>query len=567
MPFRRFHLGSFTIFGIVVLALAFPAFGDDHGSGRDSGHHHHHHPPNPCAQFGLQGDNDRDHDMDDVCFAVIRQNRKFTDEDIQHLDVILEFARHNPKLRDHLVTLLADPTPGDDITPNGDGTWQITVPVQSPCQPSDNAVGCNPQATTESITTSGMSAKLSGLYRSVVFSSDRKAQLDLYTATYNHLPQGFTSPGTNLQLPTPASLTHASLTTINNALTTIGNAWQIIVPNLPFPTVPPSTANCDGEAGTDPQQSAYGDRTGDSASNVPAGLFATLSDTQFPLRQYLTCIKQQGARETCHTFAGTSAMELMISMNHGIKANLSEEDYMEHYRFLWSVGYMHETGDSYEEITDAISNNYHFAYENKWDYNPSYGRSFDKDTGVYENSCLHSPSTAPGCSDSAPQAPGICLGFQLDFLGILIPFPICSLHEAGVAGGPWKPTSVNYFWNGSDAELSKEYMILNVAFNNAVVLGFNVTPAFEQGGTTKGSGYVVYDPTDVTINKGGHYVHIVGIAGNDELPEGAPPATSGGYFIVKNSWSNGFADAGYIYLDFDYVKAVGWAGYSLTGIN
>ena len=563
MPFRRFHLSLFTIIGVVTLALALPAFGDDHGSRE---HHHRHFPPNPCAQLGLQGDNDHDHDMDDVCFAVIRQNLKFTEEDTLHLRVIMDFARHHPDLKAHLLTLLAGPTAGDDIAPNGDGTWQITVPIQSPCLPSDNAVGnCNQQPSTEPITTSGLSAKLSGLSRSVLFATDRDAQLRLYTEAYNNLPQGFTIPGT--QLPSPESLTHAPLVTINSALTMLGNAWQIIVPNLPFPTTTPSTASCDGEVGTDAQQTYYGDRVGNSTSSVPTGLFATLSDTQFPLRQYLTCIKNQGRRETCHTFAGTSAMELMISLQHGIKANLSEEDYMEHYRFLWSVGYMHETGDSYEEMSDAISNNYFFPYENKWDYNPSYFRSFDSSTGIYQNSCQNYPSSEPGCSDSAPQAPGVCLGFQLDFLGILIPFPICSLHEAGVAGGPWQPQSVTRFWNSNDTELSKEYMILSVAFNNAVVLGFNVTPDFENGGNTAGSGYVVYDPNDVGINKGGHYVHIVGIAGNDELPEGAPKATSGGYFIVKNSWGNNFADAGYIYLDWDYVKAVGWDGFSLSGIN
>ena len=563
MPVPRFHHSLFMLFGFAMLAFAVSAYaGDDRDN--DS-HHHHHYPPNPCSQLGLQ-DHDRDHDMDDVCFAVIRQNHKFTVEDIHHLAGILDFARHHPDLHDHIVTLLAEPS-GDGVTAKGDGTWQINVPITVPCQPGDNAVGCNPQGTTEPITTSGLSARLSGLYGAVVFAGDRDAQLQLYTQAYNHLPQGFTVPGTNLQLPTPASLRRASLTTINHALTTLGSAWQIIVPNLPLPTTTPSTASCDGERGTDAQQSYYGDRVGNSTSSVPTGLFATLSDTQFPLRQYLTCIKNQGNRETCHTFAGTSAVELMISLNHGIKANLSEEDYMEHYRFLWSVGYMHETGDSFEEMSDAISNNYSFPFENQWDYNPSFWRTFDTSTGVYQNSCQNYPSTEPGCSDSAPQPPGVCLGFQFDFLGILIPFPICSLHEAGVSGGPWGPESVYRFWDANDAELSKEYMILNVAFNNAVVLGFNVTPDFASGGNTAGSGYVVYDANDVTVNKGGHYVHIVGIAGNDELPEGAPQATGGGYFIVKNSWGNKFADAGYIYLDFDYVKAVGWDGFSVSSIN
>jgi C1A family cysteine protease len=56
----------------------------------------------------------------------------------------------------------------------------------------------------------------------------------------------------------------------------------------------------------------------------------------------------------------------------------------------------------------------------------------------------------------------------------------------------------------------------------------------------------------------------VGLATNDELPQGAPQAAGGGYFIVKNSWSNCFGDAGCPYLDWDYVKAVGGAGFNVS---
>ena len=139
-----------------------------------------------------------------------------------------------------------------------------------------------------------------------------------------------------------------------------------------------------------------------SCTPSSTGLYATLPTANFPLRPYLTCIKDQGHRETCHSFAATSAMELMVSQIHGVKVNLDEEDLMEHYRLLWSPGVMHETGDSFEELSDAISNNYFFPYEKAWDYNPSHSRTFSD--AIYHNSCANYPASEPGCSDSAPRS-------------------------------------------------------------------------------------------------------------------------------------------------------------------
>ena len=516
-------------FLVMALALTTPALAQ--------------HAPNPCT--GLPAA---------VCSQVLRQNQGFANQDLMRLHYILDFTKDKPGLRDHLLGLLKDPQ-GDDVMPVGDGNFFVTVPTNAPCPP---GIQCGPQHQT--IVTHGMSTKLSGMFRGAVFAGDRNLQLMLYGQAYSHLPPGFNING--VYPPNPASLTFADLTTIGEALAFIGNAWQFILPNLPPPNTPPSTADCNGEAGTTPQHQLYGDRTQNSTSCTPSssGLYGTLPDDKFPLRKYLTCVKEQGARGTCHAFADTSAFELMISMNHGVKANFSEQDLMEHYRTLWTPGYEHESGDAFEELTGAINNNYFFAYEYRWDYNPSYGRGFNDTTGVYFNSCQNFPNTEPGCSDSAPQAPGICVG--INFLGI--PLPLCSLHDAGIPESKYRPTLLTRFWNSNDTELSKEYMILSVAFNNAVVLGFNVTPAFEN---VASNGYVVYNADDVTINKGGHYVHVVGIAGNDELPDGAPQAHGGGYFIVKNSWSNCFADSGYLYLDFDYVKAVGWDGFSVSSVN
>jgi hypothetical protein len=551
MRFRDLPL-SCCLFAAFTLALAMPSAAQ-HGP-KPAGPRVDH-PPNPCSALGLEaGGEGDDDDLPNICTLVLRQTRKFTHEDAEHLRVILRFTKDKPQLRAHLLTLLSPPQ-GDNVQPTGDGNFSVTVPLNTPCIPSDFGDNCLPQPTQETVSTSGLSMKLSGIFRSVVFATDRRAQLALYTEAYNRLPEGFTVGDT--VLPTPSSLSHGNLTTIGNALTLIGNSWRSIIGNLPPPNTPPDTSDCDGEVGTTPQHPNYGDRTGNSSSCTPSssGLFSSLPDTNFPARKYLTC----------HSFASTSAVEMMISQTHGVKTNLSEQDLMEHYRTLWSPGYEHESGDAYEELSGAINNNYFFAYENRWDYNPSYGRTFNANTGVYVNSCTYFPNTEPGCSESAPQAPGFCFGFALFVPGIgPFPFPICSLHDAGVPESPYQPTSLTSFWNSNNTELSKEYMILNIAFNNAVILGFNVTDRFENGGN---GGYVVWDATDVTTNKGGHYVHVVGLATNDELPEGAPQAVGGGYFIVKNSWNNCFGDAGYLYLDWDYVKAVGWQGFSVSSVN
>jgi hypothetical protein len=516
---------------------------------------------------------------------VLEQNEKFSDEELQQLETIQDFLRKhrgNPDAEQLRQILLTNPQPGDTLLRLGDGTWQYTVPLTNPCPP--NTAGCVPMPASEPIITLPFSGKVSGIFDSVRFTGDRDAQLNLYTDIYTHLAgiPGCSSPigvssnavandagGCNFStLPTPASLQGASLTDIASALTSLASEGNLtaVLNNLPVPSVPPSTADCAGETGTYPQQASYGDQTGNSASCVPTGLFAMLTNSEFPLRQYLTCVKNQGNRETCHTFAGISAAEMMVSQTFGVKANFSEEDFMEHYRFepTWSPGYMHETGDAYEELTDAINNHYSFAYEDNWLYNPSYGRSFVD--AVYVNSCTNIPPVGPhepGCSDSAPQAPGSCFSIPFLFPGIYL--PLCDIHDAGVAESPYKPTALSYFWNPNNLGLSIDYMILSVAFNEGVVLGFNVTDAF--GNASNTGGYVVYNANDVQKSNGGHYVHVVGITGPSNLPAGAPAPVGGGYFIIKNSWDNCFGDGGYLYLDFAYVQAVGWAGFNVSGVG
>lgn len=506
----------------------------------------------------------------DPCIAAALQNEQLTLEDIAHLLVIAAYLIKNPNPQ-LLNLLLNNPKPSATVQPSGDGNWTVTIPLTVPPACVTNAAevaNCPPATTT--IETQGISGKISGVYYSVVFAESAGAQVNLYTNAYTHALQSCSSPlapsavgiACNIgSLPLPSSLSGASLPTIGVALGSLASNWPIIFQNpLPSPE-PASPSDCDSEIGGTVQNPNYGDRSGNSDACTPSstGLYGTLPTSNFPLRPYLTCVKDQGRRETCHAFAATSAMELMISQNHGLKVNLAEQDLMEHYRLLWSPGYMHETGDSYEELNDAIQNNYFFPYESSWDYNPSHSRTFSD--AVYHNSCANYPSSEPGCSDSAPQAPGYCI--SLDVFGIFVPY--CNIHDAEVAGSPYHPTSLTSFWNPNNTELSVEYIVLNLAFNQAVVWSFNVSPNFYSGGN---GGYVPYVASDVQATPiGGHVVHVVGFASNSELPAGAPPAVGPGYFIIKNSWDSCFGDAGYMYVDWEYMKATGYEAFAVSSIN
>lgn len=521
----------------------------------------------------------------DPCIAALLENEQLALEDIQHLLVIADYLIKNPNPQ-LLKLLLSNPQPSATVQPVGDGNWVVTIPLTVPpgCVTGATEVAnCPPP--TKTVETQGISGKISGIYDSVVFAESAGAQLNLYSNAYTNALESCSSPGTtaprvanqscNLgNLPLPSSLTGASIPTIVSALGSLATNWPIILHNPIVPPAPPSPADCDGEIGGTAQNGNYGDRSGNSDACTPSstGLYGTLSTANFPLRPYLTCVKDQGRRETCHSFASTSAMELMISQNHGIKVNLAEQDLMEHYRLTWSPGVMHETGDAFEELSDAISNNYFFPYEKSWDYNPSHSRTFSD--AIYHNSCANYPSSEPGCSDSAPQAPGTCTSFSL--FGIW--FPDCVLHDAGVSGSPYHPTSLTSFWNPNNTELSVEYLVLNLAFNQAVVWSFNVSPNFYAGGNTTVNsqgqtvlttpGYVTYNASDVAAKPiGGHVVHVVGFASNDELPAGIPAAVGPGYFIIKNSWDNCFGDAGYMYVDWEYMKATGYQAFALSTIN
>jgi len=497
----------------------------------------------PYVPMAARGDGDEDESR-----RWDRDDGGPFETDRLHEWVVKAYLTQHPELVNLARLVNSEPSADAGATPNLDGTWTI-----------------HPTGVSHPVSTLGRSAKLSWIYDSILYSESRTAQLELYTRVYDKLQQlappatvgntGGSVGALTGPLPTPASLADAGLDAIGAALQQVGRNWSSIVGLVPI-NIPAPRLGCDAETGASIRTSnLYGDRSGNAASCGPisGGLYATVN---FANKSFPTCVKDQGTRGTCHSFGVTSATEYMYSLTQGVKVNLSEQDLLEHYRFVWNRAIYDDAGDPWEEINSLMSAHYVFPYEHQWDYNPSDGR--DTSTTPFTHSCDNVAGGEP-CSDTSPQSPAVCF----DFLGSMW----CFLYEAGIHGLKYQPTAATYFWNSADPELSTEYMVLELAFNNAVVMSFTVSPGFE----SPHNGFVAYDPADLAQKPlGGHVMHVVSFISNQDLQQilpDAPAGSGGGYFIVKNSWSSCFADGGYVYLPWDYVKAEVGQAFAVSTVN
>lgn len=415
--------------------------------------------------------------------------------------------------------------------------------------------------------TMGHENKLFQLAHSIVTLSDSAAQFQLYSTLYKQLPASFCNPnnGNNpalnavvvagggcAGLTPPAALQNANLETIQQALQALTAQTENIILHSPIP-INLEPTGCAAEIGTNTSSEAnvgtWGDMTQSTGCPGPSatGIYANFN---FQNKNMLSCVRNQGQRGTCHIFAAVSGIEELIAENFNgkTKVNLNEQDFQEHVKLLWSAHapvLYNDNGSSWWDLTYAASNSYNFAYENQWDYNPSL---FQMETPTaYFSTCMNYPSTEPGCSDTASQAPQRC---ALEAHGV-----ICGYLTAAIPSyTDYGASSVVDVWNAKNTGLTFDYMILGLAFGDAVLVGFNVTDDF-QGAP---GGYIPYDESDLSTSVGGHMVHVVGFIGNSELATtipSAPPGAGGGYFIIKNSWSSCLGDAGYWYMPVSYLLA------------
>ncbi len=510
-------------------------------------------------------------------------------QDLKNGAIVDNFIRQNPNVLGLAQLVSASPkNPATHITLDGNYRTVITA-----------------HGISQTIETFGPSTKLSQLAKSIVTSNDPANQLGLYNLAftqYNNtyaqfcgsslgnapvdtdIPPGQIStvgpqqsPCQTLVAPasliSPASLQGAPIAQINSALHTIAANGTNLLHLVPT-GVGPGPVACNEELGTSftpgvndtssPSTTAFGDMVSGSGTLSASGLVANFN---FPAKNMLTCIRNQGQRGTCHIFAAISAVEEIIARDSGVYVNLSEQDFMENEKLVWSPEFFNDAGSSGHDLEDAQNNGYRFAFEKTWDYNPSLSQPKPP---AYEfiGSCLKYPFPGEPCSTTAPQANGFCVPG---------PFFICGLSPfQDPTPSPYSSAGVSYIWNPSNPDLSVDYVFLSLAFNSAVVLGFNETQAFLTA--ANGNGFIQYTPTnpifqillDPTL--GGHYVHIVGYVSNEDIAANpntasATPASGGGYFIIKNSWGAAYGDAGYLYMPVDYLKANAFELAVISSVN
>ncbi len=301
-------------------------------------------------------------------------------------------------------------------------------------------------------------------------------------------------------------------------------------------TVPPSAAACALEKGYEMGTDGVNGTCGSYAAN---GIMRTVD---FPLKNDLTCVRDQGRRGTCVAFGSTAAIESAVHVFNGNKVNLSEQ------HAYWygetTVGFSGRYTDGLNTVDflqELDSSGYELPREKIWNYNPSLLRSAQAGN-VYPNSCVG--YSGEECSDYAFQSDEIAVGAVFTH-----PNPMPNAAAFGLSEATEIGTSAG---NLDFGKLLLDYDI-------PLVVAVDVTNRFV---SPSADGYVTYVPGESSL--GGHAMEVVGWVENTDLPAAAPDGSGGGYFVLKNSWGEDAGDCGYYYAPFDYLLEY---GRSLTAVT
>ncbi len=347
----------------------------------------------------------------------------------------------------------------------------------------------------------------------------------------------------------------------------------VTLPAISSPLLAPS---CTRETGY-----KHGLDLGGAFTPSPLGLFSQLS---WPLKPFLTCVKDQGKRGSCTAFATAAVIETTLAAAEHVWINLSEQAIYNQSKMLWSEDYTPSapsTPNSQPEgyITSELLNHakktsYTFPLESEWEYNASSQMMVTytpagNSTLLVSHACDHYPGV---CSNTVHQGQFVCASFGGTY------------HCGYLTGVPHSQKGIQVkdyveLWNQSDPNGSLDLLNLYLNASQPIIASIAVTNRLlsVQNGFADVADHNP-DPNNPDLILGYHAVAIVGYASRaailEKLPNAPLNSPAGpvdqpisGYFIIKNQWGTQWGDSGYVYVPGDYLVRNMLAAQALTEVN
>ncbi len=374
--------------------------------------------------------------------------------------------------------------------------------------------------------------RIEALARNYRDAHDPAAMLAAYAVAYSVLTDEL-----KVQVPTPESLSGASLEEVMAARHELDAVLESVV-DL-------DRTRLDFEGMLPASQSRMQKATDNNGPCSPTGLART---HWFPLRSFVSPMKQQGKRGTCWAFTAIAALESADRVQLDLDSDLSEQYFVNQTKHKWFPSEFVDGGDARAALNAAAERGGRLARESDWIYNPSphrpgdaFGKGVEGTAASYVDACKDYGLTP--CSESAHQSDKVCSTQNGR--------TVCAYQLVSYTGGGGRATPARLLWKSGQTFDLNTYRAL-LASGVSIMAAFPVYDGFRNVGA---DGKL----TDYEKNnqRGSHAVQIVGFLSNEAMTFGPLKSEvgGGGYFIIRNSWGcYGAGDAGYYYIPADYVR-------------
>ncbi len=431
--------------------------------------------------------------------------------------------------RSALVAALRKPVTGE-VTPTGDGNYFF---YDDPGARPPNGLGA-PVVAPRTMTLGRFAS-----YRGAIRDAQRRLTIDNRIAALQGLKEIGSLP-LDFTLPSPAALRELGSDRLDSLIKQIVASQPDIPPPPVDPPLPPIHQMKD-EIGA-----VAGSPETDARCGFPT--IPWFAHAKIPLKVDVSLMRAQGNRGTCVAFAMMGAAEARYHAKHGDWINLSEQSFYARAKHVWTdqdYGDGLDEGmclehmlDDHEPWNPYDDRRFPLIPEADWQYNPSQSRT--DVNGHYHHSCegyspLEPQALDTDCSNTTHQRELYSDGTYADSERFDTKTMLKWYHALDPS-------------DDDDRKLAQHYLRKHIP----IVLGMDVTNRFKHPTPT---GRVTVADDDPSV--GGHAMMIVGYMNNDELGGTTIPGLGGGYWVIRNSWGCGYAQAGYALVEYEYVAQHG----------